>query len=291
MSRRFLAFAPPDRLAFPGPRAERPPNILLIIPDQLRAQALGCMGNRDVKTPNIDRLAAEGILFRQTFANTPVCCPARAILVTGKYPHKNGMMANDLRLRETEPGLAKVLKEHGYSTGFIGKWHLDGGKRDPGYVPPGRAARGLPSGPPANAVTPTSTRSCSATRRSRSAPESSSRKCWPTLPWSSSCGNRDKPFFLTVSMDPPHDPYGAPEKYMKLYDPEKMTMRPNWKPGVTQAGRAQIAAYYAAITAVDEQVGRMMTVPERPRPGTEHHRTLHVRPRRHARLAGRPAQA
>src|SRR5690242_13319802 len=93
-------------LTVPARAAARPPNVLVIIPDQLRAQALGCMGNPDVKTPNIDRLAAEGILFRQTFANTPVCCPARAILLTGKYPHKNGMMANDLRLRETEPGLA-----------------------------------------------------------------------------------------------------------------------------------------------------------------------------------------
>ncbi len=75
------------------------PNVLLIIPDQLRAQALGCMGNPDVKTPHLDRMAADGILFRQTLANTPVCCPARAILLTGKYSHKNGMVANDLRLR------------------------------------------------------------------------------------------------------------------------------------------------------------------------------------------------
>src|SRR5262249_38784697 len=60
------------------------PDIVLIIPDQLRAQALGRMGNSDVKTPHIDRMASEGVLFRQTFANTPVCCPARAIMLTGK---------------------------------------------------------------------------------------------------------------------------------------------------------------------------------------------------------------
>ena len=79
-------------------QTKRRPNILFIMPDQLRAQSLGCMGNTDVKTPNIDRLAAEGLLFKQTFANTPVCCPARANLLTGKYANKNGMTANDFAL-------------------------------------------------------------------------------------------------------------------------------------------------------------------------------------------------
>src|SRR5215471_18936440 len=123
-------------------KADRP-NILLIIPDQLRAQALGCMGNADVRTPHLDNLAAEGLLFRQTFANTPVCCPARAILLTGKYPHKNGMVANDLRLRESEVTLAELLKAQGYQTGLIGKWHLDGGPREPGFVPPGPRRQGF----------------------------------------------------------------------------------------------------------------------------------------------------
>jgi arylsulfatase A-like enzyme len=70
--------------------------------------------------------------------------------------------------------------------------------------------------------------------------------------------NRKQPFFLMLSLGPPHDPYGAPEPYMKRYDPQKLTMRPNWQAGVQQAGREQIAAYYAAITAVDDQVGRLM---------------------------------
>jgi Sulfatase len=79
----ILAFLcwPVATLAFAQASGSRP-NILLIFPDQLRAQALGCMGNPDVRTPNLDRLAAEGIVFRQTLANTPVCCPARANLLT-----------------------------------------------------------------------------------------------------------------------------------------------------------------------------------------------------------------
>ena len=65
------------------------PNILLILPDQMRASAMGCLGNPDVRTPHIDRLAATGILFKRTYANVPVCCPARSILMTGTYPHVN----------------------------------------------------------------------------------------------------------------------------------------------------------------------------------------------------------
>src|ERR1700758_827411 len=80
-----------------GATSPRRPNILFILPDQLRAQALGCMGNPDVHTPHIDQLAAAGLMLPNCFANTPVCCPARANLLTGTYAHRNGMVANDLR--------------------------------------------------------------------------------------------------------------------------------------------------------------------------------------------------
>ena len=75
-------------------------------------------GNGDVRTPNLDRLASQGVLFRNAFANTPVCCPARAIMLTGTYAHKNGMIANDLRLRESETTIAEILAAVGYRTGL-----------------------------------------------------------------------------------------------------------------------------------------------------------------------------
>jgi arylsulfatase A-like enzyme len=257
---RRLAFAAVSCLVFSAASAAAAdrPNVLLILPDQLRAQALGCMGNPDVRAPHIDRLAAEGVLFRQTFANIPVCCPARATLLTGKYPHRHGLVANDLRLRESEPTLAKLLKAQGYRTGFIGKWHLDGGQRDPGFVPPGPRRQGFEFWAACECrhthFQPVWFRDTpEPVRGGKFEPEALTEVALEFLR-----ENRKGPFFLVVSMGPPHDPYGAPEKYMRLYDPGKLTMRRNWRPGVRQAGREQIAAYYAAITAIDDQVGRLM---------------------------------
>src|SRR5579884_3776927 len=136
-----------QRVADDAPRSSAPPqrrpNILFIMPDEWRAQSLGCMGDKDVLTPNLDRLAAEGVLFRQTLANTPVCCPARANILSGTYANRNGMIANDLRLRESVVTMADLFGQAGYRTGFVGKWHLDGGPRLPGFVPPGPRRHGF----------------------------------------------------------------------------------------------------------------------------------------------------
>lgn len=259
-------------------RAERP-NILVILPDQMRASAMGCDGNPDIKTPHIDRLAAEGTRFKRTYANVPVCCPARAILLTGTYPHVNGMVANDLRLREEQVTIAELLKTAGYRTGFVGKWHLDGGPRDPGFVPPGPRRQGFEFWAAYEChhrhFEPTYFRDTpEMITVQKFEPEAS---CDFAVEFLRS-QPKDKPFFLTVQMGPPHDPYGAPEEYTKLYDPEKLTMPTSWQPGsetrptpkaglrrgplanrfVPLGGKEEVAAYYAAITAIDDQVGRLM---------------------------------
>jgi arylsulfatase A-like enzyme len=269
----FLACAPPA-----GATDSRP-NILLILPDQMRASAMGCDGNSQVKTPRIDRLAAEGALFTRTYANVPVCCPARAILMTGTYPHVNGMVANDLRLHEDELTIAEILRDAGYRTGFIGKWHLDGGPREPGYVPPGPRRQGFEFW---------AAYQCHHKHFQpdyfRDSPE---RIVVDKFEPEASCDfaveflksqPAGQPFFLTVQMGPPHDPYGAPEDYMRQYDPEKIETDPTWRAGsetrptpkaglrrgpmanrfVPVGGREEIAAYYAAITAIDDQVGRLL---------------------------------
>jgi arylsulfatase A-like enzyme len=240
--------------------AARParPNILFIMPDQLRAQALGCMGDADVRTPNIDRLAREGLLLTNTFANTPVCGPARANILTGTYAHRNGMVANDLRLRESEQTIAHSLQQAGWRTGFIGKWHLDGGARLPGFVPPGPRRHGFEFW---------AANECSHshfnTQYFRNTPEPIPVRKFEAEAWTDLAldfiGQKDqRPYFLMVAPGPPHDPYRAPPEFAAMYDPDRLTMRPNWKPQAGVPGRRELVQYYGMVTAVDEQVGRLL---------------------------------
>jgi arylsulfatase A-like enzyme len=249
--------------AFADDPPARRPSVLLILPDQLRGQSVGCLGNPEVRTPNLDRLASEGLTLPNTFANTPVCCPARAVLLTGRYAHRNGMVANDLRLRESETTLAELLAARGYRTGFVGKWHLDGGPRAPGFVPPGPRRQGFQFW----AASECSHRHFRPTYF-RDTPEPITEDRFEPEVWADRGiefleGVGNAPFFLVVAMGPPHDPYGAPERYMARYDPERLTMRPNWVEGTPGGSRRDVAAYYAAITAVDEQVGRLLAALDR----------------------------
>ncbi len=254
----------------PAPAVKRP-NVLFLFPDQMRAQAMGCMGNPDVRTPNLDSLASEGLLFRNHFANSPVCCPARAIILTGKYAHANGMVANDLRLRESETSVAELFSESGYRTGFVGKWHLDGGPRQPGWIPPGPRRQGFEFWA-ANEVS----HAHFDTQYFRDDPTPIPVKTFESEAWTDigieflrETREDPRPFFLTVQMGPPHDPYLAPPEYMSQYDPASIALRPNFagdtsdrdlepNPYVKTPGRKEIAAYYAMVTAVDDQVGRIL---------------------------------
>lgn len=115
---------------------ERRPNIIFIYSDQLRADSIGCAGNRDVRTPHVDRLAGEGVRFENAFVSYPLCTPFRASLLTGKYAHATGVHANHFPIPTGQPFLSSLLKDAGYRTGYVGKWHLYGGPK-PGFVPSG----------------------------------------------------------------------------------------------------------------------------------------------------------
>jgi len=103
--------------------AERP-NIIVFFTDQQRWDTCGCYGQPMDVTPNLDRMAAEGVMFRRSFTCQPVCGPARAAIQTGRYPTEVAVHTNHRLLPIDEPTIAKMLSAAGYEVGYIGKWHL-----------------------------------------------------------------------------------------------------------------------------------------------------------------------
>ncbi|MEO8368084.1 MAG: sulfatase-like hydrolase/transferase [Candidatus Solibacter sp.] len=100
------------------------PNIVIVLADDLGCHDLGVWGAKDLLTPNIDALSAGGTRFTNWYSAAPVCAPARAALLTGRYPIRAGVPGNGPDLRATEITFAKVAKSAGYATGLFGKWHL-----------------------------------------------------------------------------------------------------------------------------------------------------------------------
>ena len=106
------------------------PNIIFIFSDQQRWDTCGCYGQPLETTPNLDRMAADGVRFENAFTCQPVCGPARACIQTGKYATEVGCHVNDRMLPLDEKTIAHRLSENGYDTAYIGKWHLASGPDD-----------------------------------------------------------------------------------------------------------------------------------------------------------------
>lgn len=127
------------------------PNVVVLYPDQLRALSLPMFGETQISTPNIDRLASQGVSVTNAISNCPVCTPARAMLVTGRYPQTTGHLINTTRTRHSEISIADAFAHQGYRTGWVGKWHLHTGlwpaidrlPQHPDWVPEGRDRLGF----------------------------------------------------------------------------------------------------------------------------------------------------
>jgi arylsulfatase A-like enzyme len=222
--------------------------------------ATGYAGDPNVKTPNLDRLAKEGLRFRNAVSVCPVCTPYRAALMTGRYPTSTGMFLNDAHLPDREVCIAEVLKSAGYATAYIGKWHLDGHGRS-AYIPPERR-RGWEYWKAAE---------CDHTynRSHYYAGNSDVKQFWTgydafaqtedARQYIRGRARGPQPFVLFVSYGVPHFPHAtAPMEYKALYPSEKIQLPPNVPEAMQAEARREAQGYYAHCTALDKCVGAML---------------------------------
>lgn len=115
--------------------AMRPPNVLFILTDDQRADAIGLTGAPHPATPHIDRLGREGVYFRNAFCTTSLCSPSRASILSGRYAHQHGVVDNFTEYPANLPSFPRALQARGYETAYIGKWHMgeDNDEPRPGF--------------------------------------------------------------------------------------------------------------------------------------------------------------
>jgi arylsulfatase A-like enzyme len=277
--------AKPVPLLLKGKAAEAPKklNVLFILVDDLRPE-LGCYGHEHVKTPNIDALARACVRFDRAYCQYPLCNPSRTSMLTGRYPTTTGVLDNRTWFGAEHPdfvSLPKYFKANGYPTLRAGKvfhgtiddadaWTAGGQKRNfEGAVRPG--------GPGADY----------AKRSDRWVVLEGDGEAHQDFKTAESTiaslrANKDRPFFIACGFTKPHSPPSAPQKYFDMYDPAKVPLPPDFasKPTVPegfparcltpngdlfirreatpQAAREMIRAYWASLTWVDWNVGRVL---------------------------------
>lgn len=235
------------------------PNIVIVFADQLRYQATGFAGDPNVKTPHLDRLAAQSLNFTKAVSGCPVCSPARASLLTGRYPDKHGVFVNDVCLNDEATSLAQACASAGYRTAYIGKWHLDGHGRS-NYIPPERR-QGFDYWKVLECTH-------NYNRSAYYAGDDPEKVFWEGYDAIEQTDDAvtyihehegEQPFLLVVSWGTPHNPYNtAPEKYRQMYDPDKLELRPNVPAENEAKTREDLAGYYAHVSALDDQVGKLL---------------------------------
>lgn len=225
------------------------PNILMICTDQQRFDSLGCYGNAHVISPNIDRLAEEGVLFENCYAQNPVCSPSRASFFTGLYPHSHGLWANGVTLPGNPEFFTRALADGGYDTGMIGKMHLSacfGGRTEPRHEDgfrcfewahdPSHASdenayhQWLRENHPEawEAVKASAQTEDQVTHEAVGFDEMTTETHYTrwvserTVDFLKTERPSDQPFFLLANFFDPHHPFVAPKEYLDLYDPSSL---------------------------------------------------------------------
>jgi arylsulfatase A-like enzyme len=249
------------------------PNIIWLIADQWRAQAIGANGDPNVHTPTVDRLCTMGINFDQARSGFPLCSPFRGSMLTGRYPH-HMVPGHEYPLPQGQETVANIFNGAGYHTGFFGKWHLDGFHEKDGraalhIVPPDRRG-GFETwvGYENNANVWDSWVHGGVGKDAfqyRLPGYESDALTDLFINYLNDRGaekktDRAKPFFAVLSVIPPHAPYVAPAEYMGHFNAEQLQLRPNVPsvPAIRERARQELAGYYAQIENWDWNIGRIV---------------------------------
>lgn len=243
----------------------RRPNIVFVLTDQWRAQAFGYRGDTNVRTPAIDALSRESFDFANAVSGFPVCSPYRASLMTGQYAVKNGLVVNDVELKPNGPTLGESFRKNGYDTGYIGKWHIYGS-------PDGKFGRRTAYIPPTHRFGFDYWKACECSHNyNRSLyyeGNDPTERYWngydAIAQTDDACEYIRKraktadPYFLLLSLGPPHDPYGtAPESYQAAYKDREIALRPNVPESHKAEAIKNLRGYYAHCAALDDCVKRL----------------------------------
>jgi choline-sulfatase len=270
-------------------------NILWLMVDQMRADHLGFAGHPYVQTPNLDRLAARGTVFENTFVQSPLCGPSRTSLFSGRYVHEHGVWWNGVPCEEDLPLLPEILRQAGYRTSIVGKLHLEPAQRTFGFQerklheellldPHGldaydnyRTGQSPPVPEPGEATEWDNRTSGAGVCRVNPACEETA---WVADHACEALEQADgeQPFFLYASFMRPHSPYNplpefldryrdteiepppfSPEEWDKLPPRVRATAESWGWDALTPEDFAEVRRHYAALcTQVDDNIGRIM---------------------------------
>ena len=241
---------------------QRRPNIIFIFADEWRAQATGYNGDANCHTPVLDALARQSVNLTHAVAGCSVCCPYQASLLTGQYPLTHGVFINDVELNPRVYSIANAFRDGGYTTGYIGKWHVYGS-------PDGQYGRRQAAVPREYQLGFDYWKGFECTHDYWQSPYYFNDDPTPHLwkgydAFAQSCdaanyirdhAGQEQPFLLLLSWGPPHFPLEtAPPEYRERYASREIALRPNVPAVLREKAQEQMRGYYAHIAALDDAV-------------------------------------
>ncbi len=258
--------------------AGKRPNIVFIISDDQRWDALGASGNTKIKTPVLDKLAREGVYFRQAIIHVSQCAPSRAVLLTGLSPHQNGYYSNNFVREDLQwadrfavPTLPGLLSKAGYQTVLIGKWHL---VSDPWLTGFSDVRTWLPDG--ASSYIDSRLAKGNSRKKEKITGFTNGIFTDDAVEFLSCTAAKEKPFLLWFASTIPHSPFKPnPSHFEHMYEEEKDHdfIPPSFPPQHTvalgQEGTVgdsvapKMINYYQSVSHLDSLVGRIITTLEK----------------------------